>query len=510
MGLIITIAVGIGALACLINPAAGLAAYLATIIIRPNEWIEGIKVPAIPAMIVMMSLGALLHMGRSNTAPEVEGVAPLKSSKLMVAMVMLLVLHFIVFPSGVDLRGWILGEAAPTILMLIYFTRHMNTPERLQTSLTAVTLSSIVMAFNAGYIHFFRKGERAWAETDMGVRFIGFGEPWNSYHLHGMRLQGPGNSIWGNPNDFGMLVNWAILGCIFYMRRQGSKLLKLAAMGCIAVLGGVLFLTGSRGGQLQLGINLWMAFVGGKRKVLGIFLLVVALVGVLVVLPRLSPDRADSAASKSERTELLKASYRLFKMYPIYGCGFYRFTSQNDFKSLLPHNVYAQCLAETGIIGGLIFFSMIWYLRRETSAAVKWFQKFAPFNEAYLAQCIGALQLSFSVFILFSNQFMRYTFALVMTMAMGLFNAMLVAAAARKEADDQAEGEATADEAGQVGREVEIVGELVPERRQGQGRGRPVPQKRRLGPGQGRRPPRGERMERPARPRRLPPRRDRE
>lgn len=459
MGLLITALVGVGILACLVNPVAGLCAYLMTIIIRPNEWIEGVKLPAIPAMIVMMSLAYMVHMGRIPQKPEGR---PLRSSTLMVAMILLLVVHFLIFPSGYPLKDWILGEAAPTILLLVYMTRHINTPARLQWALSTITVGSMILGLNAGYVHFFRKGEEAWTETGAGVRYLGHGDPWNLYHLHGMRLQGHANSIWNNPNDFGMLVNWGILGCLFYLKRQGSKLLKLAAVGGIACLGSVLFLTGSRGGQLQLGINLYMALVGGKRKVLGIFLLAIALVGALVVLPRISPERSDSGASKDERTELLMAAVRLFKSYPIYGAGFLRFADQNDFRGLFPHNVYAQCLAETGIIGAGIFFTMLWFLRREASAAVKWFQKFAPFNDATLAQCLGALQLSFSVFILFSNQFMRYTFSLVMTLAMALYNAMLLAREehGRNERKAQAEAQETSEPA-EPARAVGIQAEII-------------------------------------------------
>lgn len=459
LGILITIAVAVGIVAALVNPVAGLCAYLVTIIIRPNEWIEGVKIPAIPAMIVIMSVSYMLHMGRIKPRPE--GAKGLKSSTLLVAMVGLLIVHFIIFPSGLPLMQFILGEAAPTILLLVFFTRHINTPKRLGATLGTMTGSSIVMAATAGYVHFFRKGEAAMAETPQGVLYTGYGALWNNYHLHGMRLQGHGNSIWSNPNDFGMLVNWGILGCLYFFRRQGSKLLKLGAMVCAGGLAGILFLTGSRGGQLQLGINLWMALVGGKRKMLGVFVLVIALVGALVVLPRLSPERSDAGASKDERTELLMAAYRLFKSYPLYGCGFLRFPDHNDFKSLFPHNVYAQCLAETGLIGSLIFFSMLWYLRKETSAAVKWFQKFAPFNDAYLAQCIGALQLSFSVFILFSNQFMRYTFALVMTLAMALYNTMLLEAQRREEQEAAEEGEQEGPPADPEKREMQIEGELI-------------------------------------------------
>jgi hypothetical protein len=43
----------------------------------------------------------------------------------------------------------------------------------------------------------------------------------------------------------------------------------------------------------------------------------------------------------------------------------------------------------------------------------------------WLARCIGGLQFSFFVFLLFSNQFMKFTFALIMTPCVALYVAMM-------------------------------------------------------------------------------------
>ncbi len=127
-----------------------------------------------------------------------------------------------------------------------------------------------------------------------------------------------------------------------------------------------------------------------------------------------------------------------------------RFPYMNDFKKLLPHNVYVQALAETGLVGALIFFPLMFYLRRETSRAVKHFNRSgADPPAALLATCIGALQFSYSIFILFSNQFMSYRFGLVMTMAMGLYRAMLV----HKDQLDEGQGDGSE----QAGEDVEAA-----------------------------------------------------
>ena len=422
MGIVLTALVGVAVLACLVDPIWGICAYIAVIIFRPNEIVEGVMLPAVPVMIIMMSLAYALHMGRI-TPRSPEGPSH-KTPTLMVAMVVLLILHFIVFPSGIPLKVWFLGEFAPIILLLLYMTRHVTSHGPLSAALTTTSLGAAFISLDALFVHFMRKGAAARAETPTGLIYEGHGQPWNSYHLHGLRLMGKDGTVWGNPNDLGMVTNWAILGCLYYIKRKGSKILKIIAAALAAALTGTLFLTGSRGGQLQLGINLWMVFVGGKRKALGIILLVIALAGALVILPKLSPQRTDAGDSKDERTELLMAGYRLFKSYPIQGCGYLRFPSQNDFKSLFPHNVYVQALAETGLIGSGIFFAMVFFIRRETRAAVKYFGRRDDVNMAVLAQCIGALQLSYSVFIMFSNQFMTYRFGLVMTLAMALFRTM--------------------------------------------------------------------------------------
>lgn len=458
MGIVLTILVGLAAILCFVNPVWGLCAYIATIIIRPNEMVDGVMLPAIPVLIIAMSLSYMVHVSRAYRPKS--GPRP-RAELLLLLMIILLVLHFIVFPSGWSLLDWTLSEFAPTILLLLFFTRHMATPPRLQAGLTTVTASSTIIGLDALIVHFLRKGPPAMAETSEGAIYPGFGKLWNSYHLDGLRLTGKDGSMWGNPNDLGMVANWGILGCLYYVRRQGSKVLRLICLGAAAALAATLFLTGSRGGQLQMGINLWMIFIGGKRKALGIVLLGVALVGVLVVLPKLSPERSDAGASKDERTELLMAGARLFKSYPIQGAGYLRFPQLNDFKSLFPHNVYVQALAETGLVGSLTFFAMMIFLRRETRRAVKYFNAGPDPQAALVATCVGALQFSYSVFILFSNQFMTYRFGLVMTMAMGLYRAMLV----DQDALPAGEGEAAQGVTGGAGEAAGATGAAAPVRR---------------------------------------------
>jgi len=426
MGILVTLLVLVAVLCSLINPLWGTCAYIATVIIRPNEMFGGVMLPAIPVMIIIMALSTLLHAPKAIS--RIDAPPQAKSPPLLVFMVLISLAHLVIFPSIFSPVQWLLGEGAPTLLLLYYMTRHMTSPRRLAAGLTTAMASSTYMALDAFHAHYFRRDRGGQTTAPDGTVYFSYGSEWSSYHLHGLRLHAKGSSIWSNPNDFGLLINWAIVGALYYLRRSGSKLLNLCGLALAALLTWTLFLTGSRGGQLQLGITFWMFFVGGKRKALGIFLLVAALVGVMVVLPMVAPERADAGASKSERTELALAALRLFTWRPIIGVGFYRSAEMNSFKSLFPHNVYVQCLAEMGLLGSSIFFSLIYFLRRETSRAVKHFEERTEtreeHNRAHLARCLGALQFSFTIFIAFSNQFLRYTFALVMSLAMALYRAM--------------------------------------------------------------------------------------
>ena len=460
MGLVITAAVGLAVVACLGDPVWGLCAYIVILIFRPNELVEGVKVPAIPVMVIMMSLAYALHMGRIT--PRSKDAPAHRSVVLMVAMIGLLMLHLVVSPPWhpvLQIKQWTLAEFAPDLLLMLYMTRHITTFPRLQGVLGSITVGSSMISLDALFVHFLRKGPPEPAEEG-SHRFIGHGKLWNSYHLQGRRLRGKSGTVWGNSNDLGMVTNWAILGCLYFIKRKGSKVLKGVAMGLTALLGMTLLLTGSRGGLMQLGINLWMVFVGGKRKVLGIVLMVIALVGVMVVLPRLAPQRADADASKDERTQLVREGYYLFRAYPIQGCGYLTYPEDTSGKRLFPHNVYVQALAETGIIGSSIFFALIFFLRRETSTAVKYYTARDDLNMAVLAQCIGALQLSYSVFILFSNQFMTYRLGLVMSLAMALFrtmsNHLRLSAEATPHSDDSAPRGACSDPGDGVA-EAEVV-----------------------------------------------------
>lgn len=436
MGIAFTIISALSVLVCFVNPVWGTCAYVAINIYRPNEHFEGVKFPAIPLMIVSMAVAYFVNYGKRLPRPPGP---PQRSHVLMIIMMFLLLLHLLVWRPD-DLLQWVLSEMAPVVLLTIYATQHMGTVGRVEAFGTAMLLGASVVTGQATFVHFLRREEPHVAYNRFGDEYISHGKLWDQFHLvNSGRLQGRQGGTWGNCNDLGMVANWAIPYGIYFFRRQGSKLLKILGAALVALNGVTLFLTGSRGGQLQLGVTLWSVLLGGKRKALGIILLLVALVGVVVVLPRLAPQREDTGESSSERLMLAKDGIKLFTWRPLTGVGFMSFPDF-AFKTAVPHNVYIQCLAETGIIGAVIFFPMIFLMRRDGTRAKKWFDRREP-NHALLAASATGLQLSYLIFLLFSNQFMRFTFAMVMMPAMMLYQASLRDRALQGEVDEEGEGE---------------------------------------------------------------------
>lgn len=429
MGILFSVLSLVAVLGCFVNPIWAGGAYFAINIIRPNEHYDGVLFPTIPAMIFAAGIGYMIYVGRQQPRPkDVRQWSP----TLIILMMSLLAVHLLIWRRE-ELIAWFLGEFTPVLLFTIYATRHFSTPQRVQTQFAAVALPSFFIAVQAFVVHFFLKGAPRPITNSWGVKVTGYGSPWDDYHFEvGHRLHSRNISSWGNPNDFAMVCNWAVPGALYLLRQRGRKLLKIVGGGAYALLGATILLTGSRGGLLQLAVTSWVLFIGGKRKALGIVLLVVGLVGVIVVLPRLAPERTDASGSKDERVQLQLEAVSAFIHSPIKGVGFLNFPDVATI-SLLPHNVYLQCLAETGLVGSTLFFLLLLHCRRETKRAMKFFNERADDNFALLARCINGLQFSFLIFMLFTNQFMRYTFGLVATLGMPLYLAM-----ARVQAEDQA------------------------------------------------------------------------
>lgn len=127
-------------------------------------------------------------------------------------------------------------------------------------------------------------------------------------------------------------------------------------------------LTGSRGGMVAIVgvvcICLWIYMKNGKYKVLFVGLVLLAVWGLSIILPRVLPvdvysrlfETVDTGGS--ERTIIWKNAWTLINnpLNFLFGSGWGSYWGHNDFYVVL-HNTFLSILCDTGLFGVCLFFS---------------------------------------------------------------------------------------------------------------------------------------------------------
>lgn len=156
-----------------------------------------------------------------------------------------------------------------------------------------------------------------------------------------------------DPNELALTTGIVLpFGFAFFeqKRRLGRLLLLLYAL---IMIGTAVVLTQSRGGQLVFSAVLGVYFVkkyGLKGAILGaIFALPLILLG-----GRGSEEAAESA---NERVEILAEGLKIWRAFPIMGCGYRQFTEHHW---LTAHNAYLLAFAELGPLGFFAWSAMLY------------------------------------------------------------------------------------------------------------------------------------------------------
>ncbi len=156
-----------------------------------------------------------------------------------------------------------------------------------------------------------------------------------------------------DPNEFALTlaVGLPFAFAFFERKRSGLRLLLLALS--LALIGGCVFLTKSRGGQLVF-LPVRAVYFGRRYGLRGL------LVGAVFAAPLLllSGGRSDADASSQERIEMMHAALELLRWYPGRGVGYGQILEYNP---LTAHNSYALAGAELGF-PGLFLFTALLYL----------------------------------------------------------------------------------------------------------------------------------------------------
>ncbi|MCG3148420.1 MAG: hypothetical protein PCFJNLEI_01863 [Verrucomicrobiae bacterium] len=163
--------------------------------------------------------------------------------------------------------------------------------------------------------------------------------------------------IFEDPNDLCLIFIMAVP--LFYaeLRSKDSPLFRMLAMVGIPVVSYGVFCTNSRGGYLGI-FAMVIAFLMSRTKGFKRWFL---LGFSIFFLTTFAPSRfAAGIVGQSDRAILWGQGIAAWKTHPIFGVGFGDFGSYSNERKAA-HNTYVHVLTETGVVGYLPFFLLVYF-----------------------------------------------------------------------------------------------------------------------------------------------------
>lgn len=244
-------------------------------------------------------------------------------------------------PLTVALTGWFGGASeefisfTPIMVLFLIAATTIDTPARLRALFLIVGFTTTVMALHG---------------IDQKQNEIG----WSGARLVQDRITYVG--FLNDPNDLALALLVSIPMVLSFAHRRGNKFIGLLALSSTALMLYAVYLTNSRGAIVALAamIMVYSLTRYGTRK--SLFLAPV----LLAVLVMAAPGRiAEISGDDDSATGRLSAWYEGFQMFkdrPISGVGKSQFMEHHRRTA---HNSYVLALAELGLVGYFLWFSML-------------------------------------------------------------------------------------------------------------------------------------------------------
>ena len=236
----------------------------------------------------------------------------------------------------------------------------------------------------------------------------------------------------GDPNELAsVLVGGTILAAGLALTLKGAPLLRLLAGGASALCAAGIFLSLSRGGLVALAFSLVAAVVvaGRRWRLQAIALAVAVAAGAFVYFgfyaDQTAASRVTSFGSGTGRTDIWTVGWRMVQDHPVRGVGVGNFKTASIHDQLEPgaierdefivdtpkvaHNTYLQVLAELGIVGAVMFMSIILFSLLCILKAARIFERVGDstmelMSRALLVSLCGVLAADFFISEEFSKQ----------------------------------------------------------------------------------------------------------
>jgi probable O-glycosylation ligase (exosortase A-associated) len=193
------------------------------------------------------------------------------------------------------------------------------------------------------------------------------------------RIGGPNapgsSSIYRDENAFAMLFVTGLPFLYYLGYSFQNKLMRYGLWLAIPFGWHAIFLTGSRGGLLGMGVALLIICIRSKNKLIGLFILCAAIfayqwqAGSVMKERALTINEYSTEGSAATRLEAWSAAIQMIKNHPITGVGITSFIPAfgyySSYRPREAHNTFFQITAETGIFGGIAYIMIIFLMLSE-------------------------------------------------------------------------------------------------------------------------------------------------
>jgi hypothetical protein len=213
-----------------------------------------------------------------------------------------------------------------------------------------------------------------------------------------------------DPNELALTTGIVLPFSFAFFEQKRSLWRILLVVFSLVTIATAIILTQSRGGQMVFATVLGVYFIK-KYGIRGAILGAVFAAPLILLGGRGSAEAADSA---SERTEILAEGLKIYKSFPVLGCGFRQFTEHHW---LTAHNAYLLSLAELGPLGMFAWTSMLYLTLKISLTALKRYERgaqFAPIRAWAMAIMAGFCGMMVGIF------FLSFTYHYVLWIYFGL------------------------------------------------------------------------------------------
>jgi len=197
--------------------------------------------------------------------------------------------------------------------------------------------------------------------------------PWMASTGGQYRLYGPGSTMIGDNNDFGLALNMTLPLFFYLARTEPDRRVRYLMRFLFLVTIPAIFLTYSRGALVGLLVVVFLMLMRMRRRNALIPILALAAVLAVFFMPEKWQERMDFSrdgalldTSAKSRINSWTYAYRLALDYPVMGGGFQAFTpalfnryAPNPRDVHGPHSVYFGVLAEHGFVGLFLYLSLV-------------------------------------------------------------------------------------------------------------------------------------------------------